>query len=77
MEGANMDYLHRLNEAAMPQPGFVGIWEPVRIMGALVDERVRLGLIEREVAEELGTSQTVIARMENDPSKMSFARVLR
>lgn len=72
-----MDYLDKLNEAAMAQPGYVGVWEPYRVMGALVDERVRLGLTQREVAEELGTSQAVIARMENDPSRVSFARVLR
>lgn len=61
------DYLDKLHEEAIKQPGFAEVWEPYRIMCELIDERCRLGLSQREIAEKIGTSQAVIARMEGDP----------
>jgi len=72
-----MDYLDRLTDDAKVQPGFDEAWEPYRVMGALVDERIRQGLTQREVAAAIGATQASVARMENDPSGVSFGRILR
>lgn len=72
-----MDYLDRLTNDAEARPGFVEAWEPYRVMGALVDERLRQGLTQRDVAEAIGATQATVARMENDPSRVAFGRILR
>lgn len=72
-----MDYLDRLTNEAAARSGFADAWEPYRVMGALVDERIRQGLTQREVATAIGATQATVARMENDPSRVAFGRILR
>jgi hypothetical protein len=57
-------------------PGFADAWSPYAHMIALSDERVRLGLSQHEVAQRMGVSQPIVARMESDPSGVAFARIL-
>lgn len=57
-------------------PGFADIWSPYAYMITLSDERVRLGLSQCDVAQRMGVSQPIVARMEANPSGVSFARVL-
>jgi len=54
----------------------VGEWKPARLLRAA---RERAGLTQRELARRSGTSQSVVARIEQgrtDPSSATLARLL-
>lgn len=71
------DYLNdRISHDLANEPGFAETWAPFAIMGDLVRERVRLGLTQADVARQMGVSQPIVARMENNPPGVAFARIL-
>ena len=72
-----MDYLQeRIAHNVKEDPGFAEAWAPFAIMGQLVDERLRLGLSQTDVARRMGIGQPAVARMENVPDGVAFARIL-
>lgn len=71
------DYLDELIQQSIDHdPGFAEGWAPYAIVGRLIDERTRLGLSQREVAERMGIAQPVVARLENSPEGVALARIL-
>ncbi|MGV3615081.1 MAG: helix-turn-helix domain-containing protein [Fimbriimonas sp.] len=72
-----MDYLQeRIAHDVANDPGFAEVWAPCALMIKLVDERIRLGLTQAEMASRMGVTQAAVARMENNPPGVSFARIL-
>ena len=65
-----------IQESIENDPGFADVWSPYAYMISLSDERVRLGLSQHEVAQRMGVSQPIVARMEANPSGVAFARIL-
>ena len=77
MKGEEPDYVDELIRLSIEnEPGFADAWAPYAHVGRLIDERRRLGLSQREVAERMGVGQPVVARMENNPEGVAFARIL-
>lgn len=57
-------------------PGFADVWAPLALLSKLIDERTRLGLSQAEVAERMDVARTAVAKLENDPSGVAFARIM-
>jgi DNA-binding XRE family transcriptional regulator len=57
-------------------PGFVDVWAPLALLSKLIDERIRLGLSQAEVACRMGVARSAVAKLENDPDGVAFARIL-
>ncbi len=57
-------------------PGFADIWAPLALLSTLIDERIRLGLSQAEVANRMGVARSAVAKLENDPDGVAFARIL-
>jgi DNA-binding XRE family transcriptional regulator len=57
-------------------PGFADVWAPLALLSKLIDERLRLGLSQAEVANRMGVARSAVAKLENDPDGVAFARIL-
>ena len=57
-------------------PGFADVWAPLALLSKLIDERIRLGLSQAEVASRMGVARSAVAKLENDPDGVAFARIL-
>ena len=57
-------------------PGFEDVWAPLALLSKLIDERRRLGLSQAEVAAKMGVARSAVAKLENDPSGVAFARIM-
>ena len=57
-------------------PGFADVWAPLALLSKLIDERIRLGLSQAEVANRMGVARSAVAKLENDPDGVAFARIL-
>jgi DNA-binding XRE family transcriptional regulator len=57
-------------------PGFADVWAPLALLSKLIDERIRLGLSQAEVASRMGVARSAVVKLENDPDGVSFARIL-
>jgi len=57
-------------------PGFADVWAPLALLSKLIDERIRLGLSQAEVASQMGVARSAVAKLENDPDGVAFARIL-
>jgi DNA-binding XRE family transcriptional regulator len=58
-------------------PGFADVWAPLTLLSQLIDERIRLGLSQGEVAERMGVARSAVAKLETDPDGVAFSRILR
>lgn len=57
-------------------PGFADVWTPLALLSKLIDERIRLGLSQADVATRMGVARSAVAKLENDPDGVAFARIL-
>jgi DNA-binding XRE family transcriptional regulator len=57
-------------------PGFADVWAPLALLSQLIDERIRLGLSQGEVAERMGLARSAVAKLERDPDGVAFSRIL-
>jgi len=57
-------------------PGFADVWAPLALLSKLIDERIRLGLSQAEVARRMGVARSAVAKLENDPDGVAFSRIL-
>lgn len=57
-------------------PGFADVWAPLALLSKLIDERIRLGLSQAEVANRMEVARSAVAKLENDPNGVAFARIL-
>jgi DNA-binding XRE family transcriptional regulator len=57
-------------------PGFADVWAPLALLSKLIDERIRLGLSQAKVACRMGIARSAVAKLENDPDGVAFARIL-
>lgn len=72
------DYLDEMIRVSIEDdPGFASIWAPYAQMLALSDERVRLGLSQQDVADRMGVNRAAVSRMETNPGRVAFERILR
>ncbi len=78
MEIKEPDYLDDLIQMSIQErPGFGEIWTPYAHVIALSAERVRLGLSQQDVADRMGIDRAAVSRMETNPGRASFDRILR
>jgi len=57
-------------------PGFADVWAPLALLSKMIDERIRLGLSQAEVAGRMGVARSAVAKLENNPDGVAFARIL-
>ena len=57
-------------------PGFADVWAPLALLSKLIDERIRLGLSQAEVATQMAVARSAVAKLENDPDGVAFSRIL-
>ena len=57
-------------------PGFVDVWAPLALLSKLIDERIRLGLSQAEVASRMNVARSAVAKLENDPDGVALSRIL-
>ncbi|MHB8636523.1 MAG: helix-turn-helix domain-containing protein [Fimbriimonadaceae bacterium] len=57
-------------------PGFADLWAPLALLSKLIDERIRLGLSQAEVAKRMSIARSAVAKLENDPDGVAFSRIL-
>lgn len=78
MENREPDYLdHLIQISHEDRPGFSELWEPVGQMLALGEARVRIGLSQQDVADRMGIDRAAVSRMETNPGRVAFERILR
>ena len=56
--------------------GFADVWAPFAVLRGILDERRRLGLSQADVAARMGLARTAVVKLENDPTGVSFGRIL-
>jgi DNA-binding XRE family transcriptional regulator len=57
-------------------PGFADVWAPLALLSKLIDERIRLGLSQADVAKRMGVARSAVAKLENNPDGVAFSRIL-
>jgi ribosome-binding protein aMBF1 (putative translation factor) len=76
-----MTSLAKLKERLLTNPGVKAEYDrlgPVyALVGAMVEARHQAGLTQEQVAERMGTTQSVVARLENAHHMPSFDLVTR
>lgn len=65
-----------IQESLDNDPGFADVWAPLALLSQLIDERVRVGLSQAEVAERMGVARSAVAKPETDPEGVAFFRIL-
>lgn len=72
--GDGLDFL--IQDSIDNDPGFADVWAPLSLLSKLIDERIRLGLSQAEVANRMGVARSAVAKLENDPNGVAFSRIL-